>query len=302
MEQFQRHFFSDRFGLAFMRSKGTAFQDLFTHLMELAYPDDFVTVRPYGASGDLKCDGYLTSQKAVHQCYAPREMKLALLLTKMKVDFTGALGHWKSQMAKWILVHNDNEGIPAEALQLLNDFSANNAAVTTHQWGYNALLDIVLKLPIEKLERLLGPAPPLGAVATIGNDDIAAAVHGIQQFDPGIANDVPVAPTTAKLNENGFSTPVRELLRGGMIGAERVGVFFARYPVPDFVDKVAAAFRREYDKLGSNGDLAPDSVYNELFRFAGGDVGDERRRAAVLAVLSYFFERCDIFKEPAAVK
>lgn len=293
----QRSFLLSRFEVLYLRSKGTAFQELFRQLMELAYPRDFVAVHPSGSRGDLKCDGYRKSDKTVFQCYAPREMKLTTLLRKMETDFLGAKGHWNSQMEKWTFVHNDDEGLPADALMLLNTLEAQHAPLTTHEWGYNALRDIVLTHAAAALETMMGPAPTRGTLATIGSEEIAAAVLGIQEFDPGIASDTPIAPTTAKLNDNGFSSHVREQLRGGMVGAYRVQVFFSGYPVPDFADKVAAAFHREYEKLASSG-LSSDRVYNELFRFAGGDNGDERRRAAVLAVLSYFFERCDIFKEP----
>jgi hypothetical protein len=46
---------------------GTAFQDRFADLMELAFPRDFQRIRPYGKQGDQKCDGYLASTRTVFQ-------------------------------------------------------------------------------------------------------------------------------------------------------------------------------------------------------------------------------------------
>ncbi len=43
------------------RGVGTAFQDLFADIMELAYPKDFQRIRPYGNQGDQKCDGRFPS-------------------------------------------------------------------------------------------------------------------------------------------------------------------------------------------------------------------------------------------------
>jgi hypothetical protein len=37
--------------------RGTAFQDIFADLMELAYPRDFQRIRHYGNQGDQQCDG-----------------------------------------------------------------------------------------------------------------------------------------------------------------------------------------------------------------------------------------------------
>jgi hypothetical protein len=75
--------------------QGTAFQDLFADLMELAYPRDFQRIRPYGNQGDQKCDGYLASTKAAFQVYAPRTMKQAQLSKKACGDFDGAVHHLK---------------------------------------------------------------------------------------------------------------------------------------------------------------------------------------------------------------
>ena len=43
--------------------------------------------------------------------------------------------------------------------------------------------------------------------------------------------------------------------------------------------------------------LSPDQIFTELQTFAGGMDGTPKHQAAVLAVMSYFFERCDIFED-----
>jgi hypothetical protein len=43
--------------------------------------------------------------------------------------------------------------------------------------------------------------------------------------------------------------------------------------------------------------LGPDEIFGELQAFAGGMDREPSRQAAVLAVLSYFFESCDIFED-----
>ena len=53
-----------------------------------------------------------------------------------------------------------------------------------------------------------------------------------------------------------------------------------------------------YDALTNSG-LGPNEVLFELQRFAGWDAsGTSRHNVAILAVIMYFFDRCDIFEDP----
>lgn len=45
--------------------------------------------------------------------------------------------------------------------------------------------------------------------------------------------------------------------------------------------------------------MHPDLIFSELQKWAGGDeLGGVEHQMAVLTVLAYYFERCDIFEEP----
>lgn len=45
--------------------------------------------------------------------------------------------------------------------------------------------------------------------------------------------------------------------------------------------------------------MTPDAIFGKLQEFAGGSQrGDSGHEAAVLAVLAYLFEQCDIFERP----
>ena len=59
MDELQRSIYVDRFRLAFHTKRREAFQDWFVRLAGHAFGSDFEEVRPYGAQGDLKCDGRL---------------------------------------------------------------------------------------------------------------------------------------------------------------------------------------------------------------------------------------------------
>lgn len=299
MDQVQHAFFSLRFENQYLRSTGDVFQELFRRIMELAYPGDFVAVRPHGSIGDLKCDGYQASTATVFQCYGPKNMKIADLAAKMDEDFHGAVEHWGAQMKSWVFVHNDHHGLPAPALQLLNAFAKEVDGVSTGHWALEELRAIVMALSVDKLEALFGAVPGYGLMAQVDNEDIDLVIKAVQRIDPGPTPPLR-APSAEKLEANELSAAVATLLTAGRISEPSVDAFLASYPDPGLGEAVGEAFRNKYQALKSQG-LSPDEVFDSLFSFAGGDAGGAKRQAAVLAVLSYFFERCDIFEEPVPV-
>jgi hypothetical protein len=88
-------FYELMFRSAFREKKADEFQAFFSTIMEMRYPADFVRVRPWGAAGDWKNDGYLRSKRMLFQCYAPNSMRPADCVSKITEDFKGALPHWR---------------------------------------------------------------------------------------------------------------------------------------------------------------------------------------------------------------
>jgi hypothetical protein len=296
MDQLQLAFFNQRFEIQYLRATGDQFQELFRRIMEFGYSGDFVAVRPHGKLGDLKCDGYLASAGTIFQCYAPKGMEIKKLTSKMDEDFHGAVKHWGAQMKSWVFVHNDPQGLPAPALLLLNSFAVEVDGLSTGHWALEELRNIVMALPVEKLELLFGAAPVSSLMIQVDNEDIDFVIKAVQRINPG-PNPPLRAPSAGKLEANDLSTSVAALLTAGRISEPAVDAFLASYPDPGLGEAVAEAFRNKYRELKSEA-VSPDEVFDGLLSFAGGDTGGAKRQAAALAVLSYFFERCDIFEEP----
>jgi len=159
MDELSRIWFRTECRDRLRNAQGNAFQDLFADLMELAFPTDFQSIRPYGNQGDQKCDGYLASSKTVFQVYAPRTMKQAQLIAKAREDFGGAVHHWRGRMAVWAFVHNDREGLPPEACKVIHDLSAQVPGVSIEVWGQSDIETTALTLSGDALTRVFGPAP-----------------------------------------------------------------------------------------------------------------------------------------------
>lgn len=295
MDELQRYIYQLKFRNAFLENEGQAFEDMFSKIMGHAFPSDFQTVRPYGNRGDLKCDGYRASDKTVFQCYAPRSTKLDPMKAKVDADFNGAVSHWGKRMERWMFVHNDDAGLPADVIQQLIDLGSSNPKVTLGQVSYAELFDIVMSLTQPQLVDLFGPAPTQTTLARLEFVQLQPVITSIQRMEPD-DNPPLTAPSSAKLQANDLSDAAAGLLRQGRRKEQLVERFLNQYPDPGFGEEIAQGFRDHYQALRDDR-LEPDKIFAELQQFAGGMTGPPEHQAAVLAVMSYFFERCDIFED-----
>jgi hypothetical protein len=286
------------FRLAYVESTGESFQDLFSTIMEMRYPSDFVRVRPWGKVGDRKNDGYLRSQRKLFQCFAPSEMKpLAKWLKKVNEDFTGALPYWEEHFDQWILTHNDINGLPPDVVKLLLDLSKKHKPLTATHWGYSELLMEFKALPAGNVATLLGPAPGMQDVVEVRVQDVMWLLDHIALQPEPMTADVRPVPA-AKLQYNQLSEAAATLLKAGMTRAEIVRKYLRGLPDQTRYDRVAAAFRLRYQELRSEG-RAPDDILASLQKFiAGNSVPSPAHQAATLAILAFFFEACEIFERP----
>jgi hypothetical protein len=295
LEDTQRIFYGLKFELAFLREKGKAFEILFARIMSHAFEGDFERVRAYGPKGDLKCDGFRVSDGTVFQCYAPDSMKLSELIDKVDQDFQGAVVHWGARMRRWEFVHNDDRGLPAQAVQKLDDLRAANPTIEIAVFGEAEMRNVVMGLELHQLEDLFGAVPSQRTLERLDFASVRPVLMAIQRRQPDAEPPIG-APSPLKLQSNKLSADTAALLRHGRRREKLVQDFFDDWPDPSFGEDIAQAFRTRYKSLKAAG-LAPDQIFCQLQSFAGGMDGEPSHQGAVLAVLSYFFERCDIFED-----
>lgn len=63
----------------------------------------------------------------------------------------------------------------------------------------------------------------------------------------------------------------------------------------EFAQRVATKFHNEYEKYAS-ADFPPKEIFRRLYNLTVGAGKGRGSPQAIAAVLAYFFERCDIFK------
>ncbi len=297
MDDPKRRYYQAIFENACFTKKMNEFQDFFSDIMEMRYPGDFIRVRPWGRYGDRKNDGFLKSKGILFQVYAPKNLETTKAAKKISEDFEGAVKHWREDLKEWVFVHNDKDGLGPEGTAQILHLEKLYPKIDIKVWGPKTLQSELFALN-EKDIALLLQVPTLTSrdMLQVGYQDLQVVIETIVHKIPPTQQKIKPVPSD-KVQANQLSEDVRSRLNLGAQRSPLVGEFFAKWTDPELGDKIAEAFRQEYADLKSK-NRAPDDIFWELLMFAGGAHrgASVRHESAVLAVLSYFFERCDIFE------
>lgn len=295
----QSAYYESRFEILFYRCKGNEFQAFFDKLMGLAYRADYMATRPWGNVGDRKNDGFLKSERRLFQVYAPDELTEAVAKKKITEDFEGAKVHWGKHFDKWSFVHNAYKGLPPHVQKLMLDFEATSPGMKLEPWCLEELRLIFRKInDANDLVIWLGAAPTDETKIRLGFADLQGLLESLaaKAVPPG-APVQPIPPR--KIEANDLSESVAALIMNGMIKTPLVRQFFESWHDETLGERLAVAFRAEYNRLRRT--MHPNLIFSELQTWVGGPHrGTVEHQMAVLTVLAYYFERCDIFEEPKA--
>ena len=289
-------YYESRFENLFRAAKGNEFQTLFERLMGLGYKTDFMACRPWGNKGDRKNDGFLRSERRLFQVYAPNEMTAADAIAKITEDFEGAKIHWRTHFDKWVFVHNGTDGLPPHVQKLLLDFEKANSGITLEAWGLEEFRLIFRRLSSDDLIPWLGAAPSDETKARLGFADLRVVLESLGQRLAPANTPVREVPM-GKIEANALSESVATLIKSGMVKAPLVEAFFSQWHDETLGERVADAFRAEYRRL--RGQHSPSQIFSELQSWVGGNaLGSPEHQVAVVTVIAYYFERCDIYEAP----
>lgn len=301
MDDITRSHYEHKFEIAFLKAKGDAFQTLFEQVMGKAHPGDFIPCRPWGNIGDRKNDGYLKSERTLFQVYAPNELTATEAIAKIDQDFAGALSHWQQHFLTWVFVHNAHDGLSPQIIKRLLELEKLHAPLKVAHWSLEELRQRLRRIPLDGLQSMYGFAPTDAAKRSLSVAELESVLQHIAQTHPS-TGETPRPVPTGKIEANGLSPNVATLLKAGMERAELVEKFFDRWHDPLYGDRLAGAFRSRYIGLRDQSpSIEPDAIFHELHTWAGGTwASSSGLQVAVLAVLAFFFEQCEIFEAPRA--
>ena len=298
IDQVGRAFLLQEFRIRYLTLTGIEFQNLFADVMQNAWPSDFQKVKPYGRYGDLKCDGYLVSRKCVFQCYAPSRLQEAKVIAKIREDFLGAIKHWEGKIKEWCFVHNDRDGLTGNTLQAFENLRAEHSSLKINEWTWSQLREQFDRLPKSAAVELFGYPPMAISFGELTFEKLRPVVQAIARQKPNLRVSLSKVPSMQKLKKNSLDQDATAFLAIGRQRVKLVEEYFHQHHDPDLADQIAETISKQYQMLVDRG-LPPNEILVDLQRFAGWGSGTTNsHNAAVLAVIMYFFDRCDIFEDP----
>jgi len=125
-------------------------------------------------------------------------------------------------------------------------------------------------------------------------------LESITQFlasaETEIEETITVIPPKDKIKKNQLSHSIEEYIKIGMLKSKLVKEYIDRNFDVDFGERLKKGFADKYLELKQSG-KSGDEIFLELFEFASNGSSDFKKQAAALAVLTYFFETCEVFEE-----
>jgi len=109
--------------------------------------------------------------------------------------------------------------------------------------------------------------------------------------------DLSLATPREKMDRNRLTNRSGFLLTTGLAKAKEVQRFVDGEAAldPGFPERLKARFTQEYNRLVEQGESG-DDLFDLLVGFAGRGSSEPRQQAAGVAVLTYLFEKCEVFE------
>lgn len=238
-------------------------------------------------------------RRLLFQSYAPNELSAAEAIRKIIEDFEGAKAHWEKYFDEWAFVHNAPDGrLGPHIIEELAKLGLGNPNIKIGHWGYEEMLAKFRQLSLEDLESWFGPSLTLEANVNLGYADLVVVLTHIS-ITPIPATSEVKDVSRGKIEANLLSQAVADFLKIGMQKSPLVTQFFYNWWNPSYGEQIALAFKNQYVILREAiPRLHPDEIFGRLEAWAGGTVNTTpARKAAVLAIMAYLFEKCEIFED-----
>lgn len=135
------------------------------------------------------------------------------------------------------------------------------------------------------------------AVVEVTFAELSVVTRYIMSGQAVINGSLMLIPPKDKIQKNGLSNTIEQLIMMGMIQVKQVADFINRCPDIEFGDRLSKGFVMEYERLKNTEMMSNDDLFNGLLDFAYAGTTDFKQRAAGLTVLVYLFEKCEVFEK-----
>lgn len=125
--------------------------------------------------------------------------------------------------------------------------------------------------------------------------EIEAVTNYLISSDADTTTDMSIIPLQEKIRKNGLSVSIQNLIKMGLIQSVLVNNFIEQNTDVGFGERLKRIFIIKYNELRLQ-ENSGDELFEILSDFASGGDSSTKKKAAGLAVLTYFFEACEVFE------
>ena len=287
-----------------LTSDGQAYEDLFARIMEKKNPN-FRRIKPQGPIGDKKNDGFDKTTGTYYQVFAPEDLKKSegKAVTKLIEDFKGLIDFWEavSPVKAFFYVLNDKykgayPTIEAELAQLESNYS-----IRCEPFLNKDLENTFLALNDQQMIDVIGIIPITAILPDVLLSDMRKVVEYLLEKPANYSQETrPINLNFEdKIEFNNLSYLTADLIRFGNLQSHYVDQYFrvrSDFSKEDLRQRFAALYT-EGVNLVADSEHKNDTVFFHIFESATPQKV-KPIQDAVLVLMAYYFEFCDIFEAP----
>lgn len=313
MDRDERYLIRIMFKNRIFYSDAQAFEDLFTKIMRYGYPE-FRAVKPQGAFGDKKNDGYIIDTGVFYQVYGPEDIAKSIdkAISKLKEDFKGLVEKWSDKVTikEFCYVVNDKyKGAQVtvhEKLLELNkvlDELQGEYAITTDLMVANRLEDMLFELTEDQIIDVIGSLPPrTTALYDVDYNALNEVIEHIMSIPAkNYLDDFYVPNFEGKIKFNGLSTLIKNRLESASINYGDVETYFeynGEFLRNDLRNRFKGLYEESKIQIDDEQPQCSDRRYIYILEKSMPKQATAYIQQAVECLMAYYFESCDIFEAP----
>lgn len=286
-----------------LRSDGQSYEDLFCEVMEAAR-SGFQRVNPQGRIGDRKNDGFDASSGLYCQVYAPQNLLKSEgdAMTKLKEDFAGLIDFWpKIAPIKsfWFVLNDKYKGATPSIHALISELRQAHG-IECGTFLNKDLENLFESLPDHKMQRIIGSIPSPETLSQLEysalNDVIGHLMKRKTVLRPETRPEN--LDFIKKIEFNGLTDYPSNLLKVGDYQRSEVETYFSSRENATILD-IQQRFIELYREGQQNwhGLEGADNVFYHILD-SSKPSEEAMYDAPVVALMAFYFEKCDIFEPP----
>lgn len=303
----QKQIAMTEFNLNIHRKNGQEFEDYFIDIMKHGNPD-FLPVKAHGRIGDKKNDGYDRKKGEYFQVFAPFEIgkdrTIYNVVNKLNADFQGLLDNWDDSCPIKIynfVINDKYKGVPPSIHEAINKLDRDYKEIEVKLFMSHDLQEVFRGLSDEHIYDFVRYIPDEEIVLEY------SALNKIVKYInenftlPKYNNTKLIAPDfLEKIKFNGLNSAVQDYLQVASYQTGSLETYFEsdnRYLQKEFQEFFNARYEESRNEISESTDDYPNlRFFYILERIAPNS--SKPVNDAIMVLMSYYFESCDIFEQP----